>query len=266
MKEISLRAKLDEQRAANPKRYQKLEELINLQRPDRYDQLTNTSIESYRHLRSAGFPSDSLLDQLTAGQIKRLAKALQLDASRVFLREDINELVYTYGLCFFATNYYRGQAWEEMEKDLQSFQQQILTGENPMWYESYYSVLGVSPALSGYPTPASRIPLLFFHLGSDLYFLISTYDSWVPGIRRILYWPFATFRQGAISYTVGLASYFFLVWIIPKDIFRWVGIPLVLFSLTAFFTAMSVSLLRRRDYPNAFPLWLNRLIYRWLPY
>lgn len=40
MKEISIRALLDEQRLANLNRYQKLEELANLQRPNRYDQLT----------------------------------------------------------------------------------------------------------------------------------------------------------------------------------------------------------------------------------
>ena len=131
MKEISLRAKLDEQRAANPKRYQKLEELINLQRPERYDQLAHTSIERYQHLQSAGFPTDSLLDQLTKGQINRLASVMKVDASRIFHRQDIYWLVRTYGLCFYDTRYYRGQVWQAMEKDLASFQRSVLSEDNP---------------------------------------------------------------------------------------------------------------------------------------
>lgn len=197
MKEISIRALLDEQRLANLNRYQKLEELANLQRPNRYDQLTNTSLESYQYLRLAGFSSDSLVDQLTEEQIKRLAKALKLDASRVFLKEDIN--------------------------------------------------------------------LLFFHLGSDLYFLVSTYESWVPSLRKILYWPFATLLQGVISYAIGLVSFFFWVWILPKGSL-WLGVCLCIFYYGISIMAMCVSLLRRRDYPNSFPQWLNRIIYRVLPY
>lgn len=266
MKEISLRATLDERRAANPEVYRKLEELINLQRPERYDQLAPTSIERYQHLRTAGFPTDSLLDQLTKSQIRCLARAIKLDASRIFHQQDIHWLAHTYGLCFYNTRFYRGQAWNAMEKDLASFQRDTLSEDNPEWYASQYSMLGVSPALNGHPTPSSRIPLLLFNLGGDFYFLVSTYDSWAPAIRRILYWPFANTRQGIITYITGFISFFFLLWIIPKEFSQWIGIPLCILYFGLFIMSMCISLLRWRDYPNRFPRWLNRMIYRVLPY
>ena len=266
MKEISLRATLDERRAANSEAYRALEELVNLQRPERYDQLAPTSIERYQHLRTAGFPTDSLLDQLTKSQIQRLAHVIKLDASRIFHRQDIYWLVRTYGLCFYDTRYYRGRAWEAMERDLASFQRSVLSEDNPKWYASHYSVLGVSPALSGYPTPASRTPLLFFDLGGDFYFLVSTYDSWAPAIRKVLYWPFANNQQGIITYAVGFISFMLLVWIIPKEVYQWVGISLCMLYLGTLMMTMCISLLRQRDYPNQFPRWLNQLMYRWIPY
>lgn len=266
MKEISLRAALDEQRAAHPEQYQKLEELVNLQRPDRYDQLADTSLESYQHLRSAGFPSDSLVDQLTEGQIKRLAKALKLDASRLFLKADIDSLVRTYGLSFYTTRFYGGKAWEAMEQDLQQFQQTVLKDENPGWYEHYYSVLGVSPALNGYPVAASRIPLLFFHLGGDLYFLISTNDSWVSGWRRLVYWPFATYRHGVIAWVVYMAVFMVVLsWMDKQTLKAWL-IPIVFPYLTAFILISALPMLRSRSFPNDFPRWVNRIFYRVLPY
>ncbi|MGB3585282.1 MAG: hypothetical protein WBA23_02025, partial [Tunicatimonas sp.] len=216
MKEVSLRAALDERKASNPEPYQKLEELINLQRPDRYDQLTNTSLESYQQLHSAGFPSDSLVDQLTAEQIKHVMKVLKLDASRVFHQKDIDWIIHTYGLCFYATHHSRGKPWLRMEMDLKQFQQQILTQKEIQWHQSSYSVLGTSPALSGYPVPNPRVPLLLFNLGNDFHFLVSTYDSWIPAIRRLLYWPFASRRKGFIAYIVGFVSFFLLIAILPK--------------------------------------------------
>ena len=266
MKEISLWAALDERRDANPKPYRKLEELINLQRPDRYDQLTDTSLESYQQLRSAGFPSDSLVDQLTAEQIKHVMKVLKLDASRVFHQKDIEWLTRTYGLCFYATHHYRGKPWPTMEKDLKQFQQQILTQKEVQWHRNSYSVLGTSPALSGYPVPNPRVPLLFFHLGNNFYFLISMYDSWIPSVRRLLYWPFASRRKGFIAYIFDFVSFFLLIAILPKETFCWLILPLCLFYYGVVVVAMCISLLRRRDYPNQFSPWLNRIIFRYLPY
>ena len=256
MKDISLRAALDERRAAHPEQYQSLEELINLQRPDRYDQLTATSLESYHNLRSAGFPSGSLLDRLTEGQIKRLSKALKLDASRVFVKDDIDHLIHTYGLSFYATSYYQGKAWKAMEEDLPQFQQAVLD-ENPQWYEPYYSVLGVSPALNGHPVAASRIPLLFFHLGANFYFLISTYDSWVSRWRRWVYWPFASYRHAVIAWAVYLVVFIVaLSWIDKQTLKAWL-IPIAFPYLASFAVLSALPLLRPRGFPNDFPRWLN---------
>lgn len=266
MRDISLRAKLDERRAENITEYQALKELVNLHRPDRYDQLTDASLASYQHFRLAGFSSDSLLDRLTEAQIKRLAGGLQLDASRLFVEKDINYLIRTYGLSFYATRFYRGKAWPAMEENLKQFQQTVLEDDNPRWLEHNYSVLGVSPALNGHPVAASRTPLLFFHLGGDLYFLISTYDSWISSWRRLIYWPFAAYRNGVVAWAIYMTIFLVgLSWMDQQTLKTWL-IPIVFPYLSAFIIVSALPLLRSRSVPNNFPHWLNQLIYRVLPY
>ena len=266
MKDTSLRAALDERRATHPEPYRKLEELINLQHPDRFDQLTNTSLERYQQLRSAGFPSGSLIDQLTTDQLKRLAKVLKLDASRVFLKADIDALIRIYGLSYYATRFYTGKAWAAMEEDLRSFQQIVLEKEYPQWYEHDYSVLGVSPALNGYPVATSRMPLLFFHIGKDIYFLVSTYDSWISGWRRMFYWPFTSYRNGTIAWVAYMAIFILLIsWVDKQTVKTWL-IPIAFLYLIVYMLVSALPMLRSRNFPNHSPRWLNRLFYRVLPY
>ena len=262
MREVSLRALLADRREANPQAYEPLRELINLARPDEYQSLTSTTVGSYQRMRSAGFPPESLVDALDRDALKLLSKALQYDPSRIYREEDIDHVVDSYALRKYATHYYKGKKWKQMDQDLSVFQQEILGHDR----RSYgYHVVGLSPAMTSYPVSKSRIPLLFYHIGQGFYFLVSTYDSWVPAVRRWLQMPIANNRNYMISLSLLGLSYIVISVLLAASSDKLSALLLLLFSFS-YVVVFVLSMTRMRNYPDQFPDWLNRWLYKLLPY
>lgn len=266
MKELSLLALLEARRQENTAHYAEIEKLVNIHHPDRYDQITSTSLESYQGLRSAGFPAESLLDELSEGELTMLLKAYGNYPSRIFVEADIDFIVQTYALRKYATYHYQGQRWDKMNQDIQTFQEEFLLDRFRKQHAYGYSMVGLSPSLTDYPTDSSRRPLVFFKIGKDIFLLISSYDSWIPAVRKILYWPFSSKIQGTITYVIFLAAFMSLILFLPENSPGWSVILLIVLFFALFFFAMSISLLRPRNHPDSFPKWLNHLMYRFLPY
>ncbi|MGB3779779.1 MAG: hypothetical protein WA960_15565 [Tunicatimonas sp.] len=262
MREVSLRALLADRREANPQAYAPLRELINLDRPDEYQSLTSTTVGSYQRMRSAGFPSESLVDALSSTDLNLFSKVLRYDPSRVFREEDIDHVVNTYALRKYRTADYQGRKWEQMERDLSVFQEDIL-GHSLQSYG--YHVVGLSSAMTPYPVSKSRIPLLFYHIGEGFYFLVSTYENWVPTLRKLLFIPIASTKNYVT--TLALLGIFYLTIIALSSIIgkSLSGLLVIIVSLSSMIV-FSLTMLRPRTYPDQFPDWLNRWMYKLLPY
>lgn len=266
MKELSLSTILEDSRQANAKRYTELEKLVNLRFPDRYDQLTSASLESYQGFRSAGFPAESLIDTLTEKDLLILAKAFKNDPSRLFVKDDLYSVIRRYALRGYLPNSYHGRRWEQMNEDIQTFQKQYVPERFQGLSTIGYFVVGLSPAMANFPVKPSRKPLLFYKIGDHIFFLVSSYDTWVPAARKALFWPFANNRNGLIAYSVYMTSLLALPFFYPESSPRWIGVVLMIFYSILLFGAMTIPLLRPRFYPDSFPRWWNRLMYKVLPY
>ncbi|MEK6480154.1 hypothetical protein WJR50_21605 [Catalinimonas sp. 4WD22] len=267
MSEVSLLHKLEQQKEKNLEAYQSLFNSLNLSRMDRYDQLSETSQTNYQTLRQAGFAPESIVDDLGKISLKLLIQFGKNNPEKLYLEDDIKAVAQTYGLKFLSTSYFKGKHKDSFLDDLNAFQQnQSLIHKNnylesPL--SSYdYRLLGPSRSFDDHNHEVLKPPLLFYNVGKGIYYLVSNYDNWVNEVRKVVYWPLASFNRTLIYLVILVSTFCALYLLFDSKIFL---LASILFTLVQLFF-MPLVILCDWDRPNTFPSWFKKTIYSLVPY
>lgn len=268
MSELSLLHILERQKEKNHLAYQSIFDSLNLSRMERYDQLPETTQSDYQTLRQAGFAPESIVDDLDKSSLKFLLHFGKNEPSRIFLEEDIRKIAQSYGLKFLRTSDFQSTQKEFFLNDLSTFQQEWPLIYQDKYFErqpsSYdYRLLGPSRSFDGYTATSSKQPLLFYHVGKGIYYLVSSYDNWISDMRKMLFLPTKSYKK-----TVSVFVTLFISLIVGSIIFKSVMIFDIgyLLLLVLYFLTTPLVLLSDWDRPYSFPPWFKKSMYRLIPY
>jgi len=266
MNEESLLSLLSDQQEKSRKLYHELFSSLSLSRLDHYDSLPETADSSYNVLHTAGFIPGSIIDRLTETSLKLLIQLAKEDTSRIFLEDDIRQVAQQYGLKFLKTKYYKGKQKEMFVNDLNVFQKRIVEiTDNPYWatdsFSFRYLLLGASRAFDNESGSKFKAPLLFYYIGEDIYYLVSSHDSWVNKARKVIYWPVAGPKHTGLTWAF-LFIFFVSIMIVTDSWFIFMGA----FLLHIVFTYFSLEKLFWKSADSfPIPIWGKKIISKIIP-
>jgi hypothetical protein len=148
-------------------------------------------------LRKAGFIHKPLVSD--AQQRVELVKLAAHDFSCLYRKEDIISACRKFYLKFIPASDYRGDQQLRFAIDLENFQRILPKKE----YQSCF-LLGLPESLAGMYSHAQKAPLVFYQVTPNLYYLVSTYDVQLSGVRRWAQLIWNNERLGGLGFLFGV--------------------------------------------------------------
>lgn len=189
MNETSILLLLNKQKEANRDAYQKIYQAIEQDKALNEGSWTGgEDMSDEQALLYAGFKPDSILERIGKKSSSILIALEKENPAKFYLEEDIKEVALSYGLKFLKTSDFQGDQKSIFIKDIKSFLQFLASLEDKnggvsrvfqLLHSTSFYLLGVPLTFEGKETSSSKAPLLFYNIGADIYYLVSTYDSYL---------------------------------------------------------------------------------------
>lgn len=189
MNEMSILSLLNEQKEANQDAYQEIHQAIEQDKVLNEGSWTgDEAMSDEQALLYAGFKPESILERLGKRSSSLLMDLEKKNPTKFYLEEDIKEVALSYGLKFFKTNDFQGDQKSIFIKDIKSFLKFLASLEDKsggvsrvfqLLHSTRFYLLGLPQTFEGKESSSSKAPLLFYNIGADIYYLVSSYDSYL---------------------------------------------------------------------------------------
>lgn len=185
MSEISSLSLLEKQKERNHIAYKRLHQSIEQYQAESDDLWVNDAVSDEQILLRAGFRPESVVDRIGKKFSSLLIQLEKENPAKLFLEEDINEIASSNGLEFLKTRHFQGEKKDFFIEDLKNFQQRLLTLDDidsraaQFMHSIRFYLLGLPQSFEGKESIPPKPPLLFYNIGEDIYYLVSSYDSYL---------------------------------------------------------------------------------------
>ncbi|MEK6480156.1 hypothetical protein WJR50_21615 [Catalinimonas sp. 4WD22] len=189
MKEISILSLLNKQKEANQDAYQEIYQAIEQDKTLYEGSWTgDEDMSDEQALLYAGFKPDSILERLGKNSSSILIALEKESPAKFYLEEDIKEVALSYGLKFLKTSDFQGDQKSIFINDIKSFLHFLASLEDKnggvsrvfqLLHSSRFYLFSLPQTFEGKGISSSKPPLLFYNIGANIYYLVSTYDSYL---------------------------------------------------------------------------------------